>query len=136
MQSLRFRLSLMMFLQFFIWGAFFVTMGAYLLQVFEGEESLNTIIGSAYATHNWAGLLAPVFVGLLADRYFNAEKVNGISHLVGAVLLWTAAGITDPGTFIWVMLAYFMLYMPSLALVNAIAFATLSTNAGSFLLPR
>ena len=86
MQSLRFRLSLMMFLQFFIWGAFFVTMGAYLLQVFEGEDSLNTIIGSAYATHNWAGLLAPVFVGLLADRYFNAEKVNGISHLVGAVL--------------------------------------------------
>ena len=118
MQSLRFRLSLMMFLQFFIWGAFFVTMGAYLLQVFEGEESLNTIIGSAYATHNWAGLLAPVFVGLLADRYFNAEKVNGISHLGGAVLLWTAAGITEPGTFIWVMLAYFMLYMPSLALVN------------------
>ena len=132
MQSLRFRLSLMMFLQFFIWGAFFVTMGAYLLQVFEGEESLNSIIWSAYATHNWAGLLAPVFVGLLADRYFNAEKVNGISHLLGAVLLWIAAGITDPGTFIWVMLAYFMLYMPSLALVNAIAFANISDPDSEF----
>lgn len=132
MQSLRFRLSLMMFLQFFIWGAFFVTMGAYLLQVFEGEESLNSIIGSAYATHNWAGLLAPVFVGLLADRYFNAEKVNGISHLLGAVLLWIAAGITDPGTFIWVMLAYFMLYMPSLALVNAIAFANINDPDSEF----
>ena len=132
MQSLRFRLSLMMFLQFFIWGAFFVTMGAYLLQVFEGEESLNSIIGSAYATHNWAGLLAPVFVGLLADRYFNAEKLNGISHLLGAVLLWIAAGITDPGTFIWVMLAYFMLYMPSLALVNAIAFANINDPDSEF----
>lgn len=132
MQSLRFRLSLMMFLQFFIWGAFFVTMGAYLLQVFEGEESLNSIIGSAYATHNWAGLLAPVFVGLLADRYFNAEKVNGISHLLGAVLLWVAAGITDSGTFIWVMLVYFMLYMPSLALVNAIAFANIDDPDSEF----
>ena len=115
----------------FIWGAFFVTMGAYLLQVFEGEDSLNTIIGSI-CYYNWAGLLAPVFVGLLADRYFNAEKVNGISHLVGAVLLWTAAGITEPGTFIWVMLAYFMLYMPSLALVNAIAFANIDDPDSEF----
>ena len=73
-----------------------------------------------------------MFVGLLADRYFNAEKVNGISHLVGAVLLWTAAGITEPGTFIWVMLAYFMLYMPSLALVNAIAFANIDDPDSEF----
>ena len=114
-----------MFLQFFIWGAFFVTMGAYLLEVFSGEEGLNTIIGSAYATHNWAGLLAPVFVGLIADRYFNAERVNGVSHIIGAGLLWYAASVTEPGVFIWVMLAYFMLYMPTLALVNAISFANM-----------
>ncbi|MFW6348318.1 MAG: MFS transporter, partial [Cyclonatronaceae bacterium] len=67
------RLSLMMFLQFFIWGGFFVTMGTYLLEIFQGEEGLNSIIGQSYATHNWAGLLAPLFVGVLADRYFNAE---------------------------------------------------------------
>lgn len=119
------RLSLMMFLQFFIWGGFFVTMGSYLLEIFQGEEGLNSIIGSAYATHNWAGLLAPVFVGLLADRYFNAEKLNGVIHLAGAVLLYFASTITDPGTFIWVMLGYFMLYMPSLALVNTISFANI-----------
>ena len=119
------RLSLMMFLQFFIWGGFFVTMGSYLLEIFQGEEGLNSIIGSAYATHNWAGLLAPVFVGLLADRYFNAEKLNGVIHLAGAVLLYVASTITDPGTFIWVMLGYFMLYMPSLALVNTISFANI-----------
>lgn len=119
------RLSLMMFLQFFIWGSFFVTMGSYLLSVFEGTEGLNLVIGQAYATHNWAGLLAPVFVGLLADRFFNAEKVNAISHLLGAGLLWYASGITEPGTFILVMLAYFMLYMPTLALVNAITFANI-----------
>ncbi len=119
------RLSLMMFLQFFIWGGFFVTMGSYLLEIFKGEEGLNSIIGSAYATHNWAGLLAPVFVGLLADRYFNAERLNAFIHIVGAGLLWYASTITDPGTFIWVMLGYFMLYMPSLALVNAISFANI-----------
>lgn len=125
MKNLTFRLSLMMFLQFFIWGGFFVTMGAYLLQVFNGEEGLNSIIGSAYATHNWAGLLAPVFVGLIADRFFNAEKVNAISHIIGGALLWYASTITQPGVFIWVMLAYFLLYMPTLALVNAISFANM-----------
>lgn len=119
------RLSLMMFLQFFIWGGFFVTMGSYLLEIFQGQEGLNSIIGSAYATHNWAGLLAPVFVGLLADRYFNAEKLNGVIHIAGAALLWYASTLTDPGTFIWVMLGYFMLYMPSLALVNTISFANI-----------
>jgi nucleoside transporter len=100
-------------------------MGSYLLEIFQGQEGLNSIIGSAYATHNWAGLLAPVFVGLLADRYFNAEKLNGVIHLAGAVLLYFASTITDPGTFIWVMLGYFMLYMPSLALVNTISFANI-----------
>lgn len=120
------RLSVMMFLQFFIWGGFFVTMGSYLIQVFQGTEGINSIIGSAYATHNWAALLAPLFVGLIADRYMNAERVNAICHLLGAGLLWYAASITDPGTFIWVMFAYFMLYMPTLALVNAIAFANIT----------
>lgn len=132
MKNINARLSLMMFLQFFIWGAFFVTMGAYLLEIFSGEEGLNTIIGSAYATHNWAGLLAPVFVGLLADRFFNAEKVNAISHLLGAALLWYASTITEPGLFIWIMLAYFMLYMPTLALVNAIAFANITDPGSEF----
>ncbi|MEX0719231.1 MAG: MFS transporter [Balneolaceae bacterium] len=124
-RSVNARLSVMMFLQFFIWGGFFVTMGRYLLEVFQGAEGLNSIIGQAYATHNWAGLLAPVLIGLVADRYFNAERVNAVCHLLGAGLLWYAASITEPGLFIWVMLAYFMLYMPTLGLVNAISFANI-----------
>lgn len=123
--SIHARLSLMMFLQFFIWGAFFVTMGSFMTVIFSERADLNQIIGQAYATHNWAGLLAPVFVGLLADRFFNAEKVNALCHLLGAGLLWYASGVTEPGAFIWVMLAYFMLYMPTLALVNAITFANI-----------
>lgn len=131
-KSVAARLSLMMFLQFFIWGGFFVTMGTYLLQVFQGETGLNTIIGQSYATHNWAGLLAPLFVGLLADRYFNAERLNAFCHVAGGLLLWYAATVTDPGTFIWVMFAYFMLYMPTLALVNAIAFANIESPDKQF----
>src|SRR5690606_14148383 len=113
-------------------GGFFVTMGSYLLEVFKGTEGINSIIGSAYATHNWAGLLAPLFVGLIADRYINAEQVNAFCHLVGGALLWYAASITDPGTFIWVMFAYFMLFMPTLALVNAIAFANIENPDKQF----
>lgn len=107
-------------------------MGSYLLEVFQGEEGLNSIIGQAYATHNWAGLLAPLFVGLIADRLFNAEKVNAVCHLLGGLLLWYASTITDPGVFIWVMFAYFMLYMPTLALVNAIAFANIQNPDKEF----
>lgn len=130
--NLQLRLSIMMFFQFFIWGGFFVTMGSYLLEVFKGTEGINSIIGSAYATHNWAGLLAPLFVGLIADRYINAEKVNAFCHLVGGALLWYAASVTDPGIFIWVMFAYFMLFMPTLALVNAIAFANIENPDKQF----
>ena len=126
------RLSLMMFLQFFIWGGFFVTMGSYLLEVFQGEAGLNSIIGQSYATHNWAGLLAPLFVGLLADRYFNAERLNAFCHVAGAALLWYAAGASDPGVFIWTMFAYFMLYMPTLALVNAISFSNIDNPDKQF----
>tara|TARA_R110002072_G_scaffold136124_3_gene278337 strand:- start:45084 stop:46373 length:1290 start_codon:yes stop_codon:yes gene_type:complete len=126
------RLSIMMFLQFFVWGAFFVTMGSYLLEVFQDEQGINSIIGQAYATHNWAALLAPVFVGLLADRVFNAERLNAVCQIVGGALLWYAASVTEPGVFIAVMFAYFMLYMPTLALVNTIAFSNIENPDKQF----
>jgi nucleoside transporter len=126
------RLSLMMFLQFFVWGAFFVTLGSYLLQVFQNEQGINTIIGQAYATHNWAALLAPLFVGLLADRFVNAERLNAFCQIAGAAVLWYAAGVTDPGVFIWVMFVYFMLYMPTLALANTIAFSNIDNADQQF----
>jgi len=129
---LRTRLSIMMFLQFFIWGGFFVTMGAYLIEIFQGEENLNSIIGQSYATHNWAAIIAPLFVGLIADRFFNAERVNAVCHIVGAGILWYAASASEPGTFIWAMFFYFLLYMPTLALVNAISFANIAEPEKQF----
>ena len=74
------RLSAMMFLQFFIWGSFFVPLGGYLGKIFAGQN----VVGHIYSTHNWAGVIAPLFVGLVADRFFNAERVNGVLQLIGA----------------------------------------------------
>lgn len=124
-----FRLSVMMFLQFFIWGAFFVPLGGYLNKIFSGEN----VVGHIYSTHNWAGLVAPLFVGLVADRFFNAERVNGLLQLVGAALLWKASTVTASSgeLFNW-LLAYFLCYMPTLALVNTITFQNVVDASNEF----
>ncbi len=136
MNSVRFRLCLMMFLQFFVWGAFFVTMGSYLGTIFakyQETNELNGIIGGAYATQTWAALFAPLVVGFAADRLFNKEKLNGVLHLVGGGLLWWISTITDsPDRFSWAMLAFFLCYMPTLALVNAITFQNVESIENDF----
>lgn len=123
------RLSAMMFLQFFIWGSFFVPLGGYLGKIFAGQN----VVGHIYSTHNWAGVIAPLFVGLVADRFFNAERVNGILHLIGAALLWKCSQITDSPDklFTW-LLAYFLCYMPTLALVNTITFQNVANSNDEF----
>jgi len=121
--SVRIRLCLMMFLQFFVWGAFFVPMGNYLGEIFKSEANLNSIIGSIYATQTWAALFAPLIVGFICDRLFNKEVVNGVLQIMGGVALYYCSTITDsPTQFFWVMMAFFLCYMPTLALVNAITF--------------
>lgn len=122
----RVQLCIMMFLQFFVWGAFFVPMGSYLGNIFaeyEARGTLNTIIGNAFATQTWAALFAPLVVGFVADRLFNKERLNGVLQIVGGVFLFWSATITEsPAQFCWVMFAFFLCYMPTLALVNAITF--------------
>jgi nucleoside transporter len=136
MSSIKLRLCVMMFFQFFIWGAFFVPMGTYLGTIFERfkeEGTLNTIIGGVYATQTWAALFSPIIVGFVADRLFNKERVNGVLHLLGAGVLWWCSTITDsPTQFWWVMLAFFILYMPTLALVNAITFQNVESVENDF----
>ena len=128
------RLSIMMFLQFFIWGAFFVPMGGYLGKIFVSYKGeLNSIIGNTYATQTWAALFAPLIVGFVADRLFNKERVNGILHLLGGGLLLWCSSITDsPTEFFWAMMAFFLCYMPTLALVNAITFQNVSSIENEF----
>jgi len=130
---MKLRLSLMMFLQFFIWGGWFVTMGSYL------GESLGASgaqIAQAYSTQSWGAILAPVVFGLIADRYFNAERVLAVMHLCGGALLLLAARQGAFAGFYPLLMTYMILYMPTLALVNAIAFRQLADPAREFSLIR
>lgn len=128
----RIKLGIMMFLQFFVWGVFFVTMGTYLSKLFEGQEGINTIIGQSYATQTWAALFAPLIVGFLGDRLMNKEKLNGILHLLGAALLWWVSTITDSTMLFWALLTFFICYMPTLALVNTITFQNVDDIESDF----
>jgi len=117
--GIRARLSLMMFLQFLIWGAWFVTTSTYLT---EGLGFSGTAVGRVYSTMPWGTIVAPFLVGMIADRFFSAEKVLAVLHLGGAVLLYYASLQTELGPFFWLLLAYAVCYSPTLALVNAVAF--------------
>ncbi len=127
--SVRGKLSAMMFLQFFVWGAYFVTMGTYLLQ---GLGFTGTETARAYSTMPWGAIVAPFVVGMIADRFFAAEKLLGILHLVGAGLLYWVSTLTTPGAFFWVLLLYALSYNPTLALVNAIAFNQMTSPEKQF----
>lgn len=123
------RLSVMMFLEFFIWGAWFVTMATYLtsgLGFSDGENALS------YATQSWGAIVAPFIIGLVADKYVNAERLLGVIHLIGAVLMYLLANATEFAGFYPFLLLYMILYMPTLALVNAISFRQIDDPARLF----
>jgi len=126
--STRFKLSVMMFLMFFIWGAWWVTLGAYMTRLGFGD-----IIGRTYGAQGLAAILSPLFIGMIADRYFSAQKVMGILHLIGAGLLFYLTTITDNKTlFYFTTLAYMLTFMPTLALSNAIAFGAMTDTVKQF----
>lgn len=112
----RTQLSIMMFLEFFIWGAWFVTMWKYLAEI-----KFDKITGLAYATTGIAALISPLFVGMIADRFFSTEKVLAFLHFAGAILIYWASTAADTTTFFCALLAYTICYMPTLALTNSIA---------------
>jgi nucleoside transporter len=127
--NIRLQLSLMMFLEFFVWGAWFVTMGTYL------SKNLNATgvqIGLAYQTQSVGAILAPFIIGLIADRFFAAQKILGVLHLAGAAALWYAAQQPNFGSFYPIILIYMVLYMPTLALVNAVSFRQMSDPSKEF----
>jgi len=122
-------LCAMMFLEFFIWGGWFVTMGTFLANSLAAGGSQ---IGAAYSTQSWGAIIAPLFIGLLADRFFNAERLLSILHLLGAVLLFSMARAADFAAFYPCVFGYMLVYMPTLALVNAIAFRQLADPSTQF----
>src|SRR5690606_23424918 len=115
----RFKLSFMMFLEFFIWGAWFVTLGTFL------GSNLNATgaqTGAAFSTQSFGAIIAPFIIGLIADRYFNAEKILGVLHLVGAILMYQMFNSVDFNGLYPYVLGYMIMYMPTLALVNSVSF--------------
>ena len=117
--TIRIKLSFMMFLEFFIWGAWFVTLGTFLNKNLSasGPET-----GAVFSTQSWGAIIAPFIIGLIADRYFNAEKILGVLHILGAALMYQMYNATDISVFYPYVLSYMILYMPTLALVNSVSF--------------
>lgn len=114
----RLQLSAMMFLQFFVWGAWYGQMSKYL---FTQLNASGDQVGSAYAAFSVAMIVAPFFVGMVADRYFAAQKVLGVLNLIGAGILFYLTQITDADLFFWVMLAYCLTFAPTIALTTSIS---------------
>lgn len=131
--AIKFQLSFMMFLQFFIWGGWFVTLGTFL------GNNLNATggqIAMAFSTQSWGAIIAPVLIGLIADRFFNAEKILGVLHLLGGGLLYLMSQTEDFSVFYPYVFGYMIFYMPTLALVNSVSFNQMKDTASEFPLIR
>lgn len=123
----------MMFLEFFIWGAWFVTMGTYLTVTLKATGTQNA---GAYATQSLGAIIAPFVIGLIADKYFSAQKILGVLHLLGAASLYYATTIADFEKFYPNILFYMIIYMPTLALVNSVSFKQMQNPSKEFPLIR
>jgi nucleoside transporter len=125
----RIQLSAMMFLEFFVWGAWYVTMGTYLDKVLHAS---GVQVGAAYSAMAIATIISPFFVGMVADRFFPAQRVLGVLHLIGAALLFYITTIGNPDTFYWILLLYSLMYAPTLALANSVAFRQMTDPSKEF----
>jgi len=120
--GIKFRITVMNFLQFFAWGAWLISMGGYMI-VTLGFTGIQ--VGSVYATMGIASLFMPALMGIVADRWINAERLVGISHLLVGVLLFWASFVKDYDTLYWIMLFVSMFYMPTIALNNTVSYSIL-----------
>lgn len=125
MANIKYRLIVMNFLEFFVWGSWLISLGGYMIVTlhFTGIQ-----VGLVYSTMGVASLFMPALLGIVADRWVNAERLLGLCHLTGAVLLVWASTVTDYNTFYWIMLFNSMVYMPTIALNNTVSYIVLEKN--------
>ena len=125
--TIRVKLSVMMFLEYFVWGSWFVTMYTFLTKTLNFTDPQTS---NCYATTNLAAMIAPFFVGMICDRFFSSQKVLGFLHIAGGVLLYLAAQQTSFPTFYTLLLLHTLCFMPTMALTNSVAFSQM-TDAGN-----
>jgi NHS family xanthosine MFS transporter len=123
--SIKLRLTILSFLQFFIWGAWLITIGAYWFQT---KQWSGAQFGAIFSTMGIASIFMPSLMGIVADKWINAEKLYGILHIMGGITLCTIPSVTDPGTFFWVILLNMIFYMPTLALSIAVSYSALKSR--------
>ena len=130
--TVRLQLSVMMFLQFFIWGAWYVTAPNFLGTLGFGAADFSW----TYSVGPIAGMITPFFVGMVADRFFSAQKVLGVLHLFGAGLMLLAAqkmtGGAEPSQINWIFFGYMLTYFPTLALTNTLAMKNMTNPEKEF----
>jgi len=123
--SIKFRLTLLNFLQFFIWGCYLTSIGGYMFATlkFQGSE-----IGTAFLTLGIASIFMPGILGLLSDKYINAEKLQGICHILGAIALYYMSTVSSPSAMFFAMLMVCAAYMPTISLNNTVSYYVLKNN--------
>jgi NHS family xanthosine MFS transporter len=123
--NIKFRLILMNFMQFFIWGAWLLTIGAYWFQT---KQWSGAQFGAIFSTMGISAIFMPALTGIISDRFINAEKLYGTMHILGAMTLFSLPLVNDPTTFFWVILLNMIFYMPTLSLSITVAYSALKSN--------
>ncbi|MFL9484215.1 nucleoside permease [Chitinophagaceae bacterium LWZ2-11] len=120
--NIKYRLSIMNFFQYFIWGSWLITIGAYW---FQNKHWKGDDFGSIFSTMGVSAIFMPAIIGIIADRWVNAERLLGLCHIIGAVILFYIPGVNNPGTFYWILLLYMLFYMPTISLANTVSYISL-----------
>lgn len=123
--SLKTRLTILSFLEFFVWGAWLITIGAYW---FQNRQWGGAEFGAIFSTMGISAIFMPALFGIVADRWINAERLLGICHLIGGVILYFIPEVNDPDTFFWILLLYMLFYMPTISLANTVSYTALIRN--------
>jgi nucleoside transporter len=127
--NLRIQLSFMMFLQFFVWGAWYGQMSKYL---FTNLNASGSQVGNAYSAFSIAMMVAPFFIGMIADRYFAAQKVLAVLNIIGAAILFFLIQEKDADNFFWWILAYCLTFAPTISLTSSISMTHMADPAKEF----